>query len=378
MTIAPSNHLKQLRHERIAVILKAEIRRNYSPGDRLPSISALARQFGVSDITLRNALLSMQQEGLIEVQHGRGTFVSEGSADTRSIAVYCDWDLSDPHMSPVFLQLIQRVTNRLQERGLPARSYIGQTPASGATVGLSCPAFISDLKEQRIKAVVLLATPMHDQWKPMVEADAIPVLGMGFRGVSNWHEPHRVDLNYQGMVETAVAHVAQHGHRRVACLGFTNQQDGDDTATSSVESLCRRACEAAGLDLRDDWIRFDVTYGQSGAAEASLRKAWDAHDDKPDALLVMDDNLCAEATSFISSLDINVPDDLMVVVETNNRIPMYFPFPVTRIEFDVDQIADTFVDTIMQLMDEPDVIVEPPLIDSRLIPAAKGVAYTVA
>jgi len=46
------------------------------PGDRIPSEAELAERFGVSRGTVREALKLLEQDGLIDVQHGLGRFVS--------------------------------------------------------------------------------------------------------------------------------------------------------------------------------------------------------------------------------------------------------------------------------------------------------------
>jgi GntR family transcriptional regulator len=46
-----------------------------SPGDRLPSEDELVAEFAVSRTTIRSAIQSLIQRGLIEIRRGRGTFV---------------------------------------------------------------------------------------------------------------------------------------------------------------------------------------------------------------------------------------------------------------------------------------------------------------
>jgi len=49
----------------------------YRPGDRLPSESSLSREFGVNRHTIRRALAALEDDGLVRIEHGRGSFVRE-------------------------------------------------------------------------------------------------------------------------------------------------------------------------------------------------------------------------------------------------------------------------------------------------------------
>lgn len=55
----------------------------FSNGDRLPTEIELIEQYGVSRITVRQALKSLSDEGLIERRQGRGTYVVERKAKKR-------------------------------------------------------------------------------------------------------------------------------------------------------------------------------------------------------------------------------------------------------------------------------------------------------
>jgi GntR family transcriptional regulator len=50
----------------------------YQPGEQLPSEKELAVQLGISRSTLREALLNLEQEGVVIRKHGVGTFVAPG------------------------------------------------------------------------------------------------------------------------------------------------------------------------------------------------------------------------------------------------------------------------------------------------------------
>ncbi|MFD0818982.1 winged helix-turn-helix domain-containing protein [Micromonospora zhanjiangensis] len=47
------------------------------PGDRLPSLSQLKAEYGVSDTVIRNVMLILKTEGLTEGRAGSGVFVRD-------------------------------------------------------------------------------------------------------------------------------------------------------------------------------------------------------------------------------------------------------------------------------------------------------------
>jgi GntR family transcriptional regulator len=60
---------------RLAIIEKIN-RGELRPGDRLSSETEIARQLGVSRNSVREALQSLERDGLVEKRHGVGTFVT--------------------------------------------------------------------------------------------------------------------------------------------------------------------------------------------------------------------------------------------------------------------------------------------------------------
>ncbi len=75
-------------YTRIESLLRSKILSNqFQPGEKLPTIEELGKQFGVSKITVRSALSHLQAEGLIVSNSGKGTFVSEKIPITKQFII---------------------------------------------------------------------------------------------------------------------------------------------------------------------------------------------------------------------------------------------------------------------------------------------------
>lgn len=66
--------------------VKSQLRRaiesgDYKPGEQLPSERELGEMFGVSRVSVREAIRALEAIGLVEVYQGRGCFVSRGPVD---------------------------------------------------------------------------------------------------------------------------------------------------------------------------------------------------------------------------------------------------------------------------------------------------------
>ena len=61
--------------DRIATMIRTQV---YEPGDRLPAIMEMARNFGVGHPTVREALKKLELVGMVTIKHGSGVYVGKG------------------------------------------------------------------------------------------------------------------------------------------------------------------------------------------------------------------------------------------------------------------------------------------------------------
>ena len=73
------------------------------PGDRLPTEQALVERFGVSRNTVRKAMSILEQDGLVRIEQGRGTFVYDGMVNYNiSTRTRFSQNVKDSGLAPSF------------------------------------------------------------------------------------------------------------------------------------------------------------------------------------------------------------------------------------------------------------------------------------
>lgn len=81
------------RYHQLADLLRQRIASGAWPQDhRLPSLDALADEFGVARVTVRQSIELLSREGLVSAQQGRGTFVTGRPKTARPISVVTTLD----------------------------------------------------------------------------------------------------------------------------------------------------------------------------------------------------------------------------------------------------------------------------------------------
>jgi GntR family transcriptional regulator len=128
MDLISDSHVPK--YAQIADIFRQRIARGvWSKGYRLPANELLATEFGVSRVTIRQAVELLSRDGVIEAQQGRGTFVTGGLKQDRWLKVETTLsDLAEVYRdtSPEIINISESRTDAplLPEDGKAAAHYV--------------------------------------------------------------------------------------------------------------------------------------------------------------------------------------------------------------------------------------------------------------
>ena len=334
-------------HEQLVEILRKEIRAKYKVGDRIPSLSQLAKRFGISPLTARIAVVSLTEEGLIERRPGSGCYVVD-RRQGKPMGVYVAFDVFQPQVSFFFRKLTGQLRAELEQHGCRVQFYVEKT-MPGAETNAPCLEFVEDIQTGRLAGAAVIGLWPMPWWTGPVEKAQIPVVGIKFNDEPLPCYQHAVVLNYPAMVADAIRHILQAGRRRIAILGWQSGRNGlqwfDDHAP-----VARQLLDAQGVALRSEWIRGDLHPNMIGAGWEEFREIWGAHVEKPDALVVCDDILFRDVIPAIMELGIRVPEELLVITHANKGSNIVCPFPVVRLEYDPDRVAKTMAELLIKVV----------------------------
>jgi DNA-binding LacI/PurR family transcriptional regulator len=153
-----------------------------------------------------------------------------------------------------------------------------------------------------------------------------------------------VRLARETLVSKGMAELVAKGRRRLAIICSA----ADSINKSLVESWLQQA-KAAGLTLGLHWIQGVSLEAPGSAANVARLLMHAAPEQRPDAIMITDDNLVESATAGLLATGVRVPEDLHIVAHCNFPWPTPSVVPSTRIGFNNTDVLRRCVDLIDQI-----------------------------
>ncbi len=295
--------------ERILNELEREIRQNYKVGARLPAESKLAERFGVSNITVREALAHLAEKGMIRREQGRGNFVEDPTA-AQHIGIINDLDLSSLLCMGYWLPLTQHLHRYFEGQGYRVRLYMGHIEPGQSFAGRQVSGeFIEDVEKQRLMGLVVLAGTTLDGFEKKLAKQKVPTIGHA-------KDDTGVLIDYRDMLGRGLEYLSGQGCRRIGLLNW-----------GLSPGAVKEVFAAQGVPFHEDLLYHCRQLHHTGAGFQEFLDLWDGAKAKPDGLFVCDEILFGGASMAILQRRLSVPDELRLCTHFNEGSRTFSPLP---------------------------------------------------
>jgi DNA-binding LacI/PurR family transcriptional regulator len=302
----------------------------FQPGDFLPDRLRLCEQLGVSLNTIQQAMEELRRDGFIESRSRVGTRVVLHPPHLTRVALvwhqHATWSL--------FIRAIREsIARRLPAADVDFREYPISTDFRDCREAMR---LIDDAKAHRIGGLVFLTPPSAFADTGALDDLSIPRVGV----TESWGYPV-VTTDANSFRQRAMDYLVSHGRRRIAHL----QADAEHVDTAELEVWLRRY----DLPSKPYWLQALPVTGGRGFRVATGVVNLLIHlpaDERPDALVIHDDNLVEPAVAGLVASGVSVPHDLEIVAHANFPLTTATLLPVTRLGFDCGALVEACVASI--------------------------------
>ena len=335
------------KHRRIHDHLKdAILSGRYEPGQRLPSESALVRQFQASRLTVNRAFRELQIQGLIDRRVGSGSYVrphaSQGYTFGLLIPELGRTEIFEPicrgmaeaHLSEHHVLLWGKTLAESQSDGSHARDACRQLIAKRVSGVFFAPLELTAEKDTINRTIISLLDEVRI---PVVLLDRDLVM-----------YPDRSPYDLVGIDNRRAAHVItthllQQGARRIV---FVARPRSAPTVDARIAGF-RDALHHAGIPWRAELVqRIDAT------DRSQVQHVLDAI--APDAILGANDYTCGQIMNTLEDLGTILPDEIRIAGFDDVKYASLLPVPLTTIHQPCAEMGRAAMTAMIERLHSPE------------------------
>ncbi|MBN1900314.1 GntR family transcriptional regulator, partial [Candidatus Sumerlaeota bacterium] len=319
-------------------VLKLITDKALSEGDKIPSESELVKLCGVSTITVKRALLELQNEGLIYSKKGIGSFVGKQSKN-KVLGVI----LQDIRNS-VFAEMIHGIESEAIQNGF--NTVIGNNENDYGKLMNYVDQFLSS----DVAGIIL--APLQDNYEVLKNIRiARSILNEGVPLVLIDRNLQGIGVDYVGTnnVEAAqqlTAHLIDNGCRRIAFIS-------DPVCSTNEERIkgYKMTLRERGIETDNKLIFISDLQGKE-AGEESARKLLQIKP-LPDGIFAINDWVAYGAMEFLLQQGIRIPRDIAMVGFDNVAIAHETPVSLTTMEQPSGEIGKQAARALFERIENP-------------------------
>ena len=319
---------------------KLMLRGKLPPGARLPTYEALKQRFRTDSPTIRDAMAVLRTQGFIETHPRSGTFVVPHPPHLSHYALSFPFD---PERAPSqFFTALRAEADKCQR---PERHLSCFFNVEEHTDVEDYQRLLGLVKTRRVAGLIFAANPylLRRQGSPLISEPDLPRVVI--EAVPELAGVPSVYPDICGFVLQALDDLAARGRRRAALLiaGSPGGSWSGKLAKTFVKGAAARQ-----MTVREHWIQGVAASLPESARSVMHLLMHPGHKERPDGLVIADDNLVQPATAGLVAAGVKVPQELEVVAHTNFPWPTPSAVPVQRLGYDIGALLALCLERIEQ------------------------------
>lgn len=328
----------------LADSLRADILNGtYNKGQKLPSENELSQKLGFSRQTVRQAMDTLDKDGLLERKQGSGTYVAFKEHEKRNptknmgiISTYTD--------SYIFPSIINGIDKVLREKGYMMQLSLTHNQVENEARALKM------LLEKNVDGLIIEPTKSGlpnlnlDLYRRIKQRN-IPVVFF------NAHYPD-LDFQYVCMNDRLAGYKAARclidaGHKEIAGIFKSDDRQGQLRYKGFMEALSE-----AGLDTKPARVIWFVTEDIPYLAEDISRITRVLRNCT--GLVCYNDQTAFAVMPPLIKKGYAIPDDLSVIGIDNAEIAAFCEVPLTSLAHPMDKLGQAAAQSILKLIQNPE------------------------
>jgi len=323
-------------HQQITESLREDITSGQIPvGSRLPTMKALAKDWGTSYFTIWRALAPLVREGLLESRGKLGMNVVGPKPTLTCVGIYYGLDVWRISETAFYRSIHQELCRQIEGAGITVKQLVEARPTGQQNVP---QAEVAKAVEDR--SIQGLIVPITNE----AEMSWISQLPVPKAYLGNAPVPWGVTLDRDRGLQTALLQLHQEGVRDVGLItGFSSHHKVPHPLALFFQNFVD-LLEELGMRTRNHWCAAPERYLKPHENEQfgyeSFQKIWNTNPrQRPDGLICVSDVVGRGLFSALLEKQISVPERLKVVQYKNKHTGFFTPLKARWIEWDEAAVA---------------------------------------
>lgn len=310
----------------------------YAPGAQLPTRLELAEEFQTSPHTLQRAVDHLRLDGFLSVVARQATCVARHLPNQFHFAIVFGSRPSVQGAWNRFFQTLVNAATHYDGSDAEPRRISVHVGVDNHVDNREMKALLHAIDTQSVAGLIF---PEEPYGSGLAQTELITRSGVPRVVFANVCAPGMAAVRFGGsLLEKALDHLAAQGCRRIAVLGNLGSSPGEDATVAAVRDR--------GMTMRPHWFVMLPAERPECARKVAHLLLHEGQSERPDGLLIADDNLGEHAQMGIVDSRMRVGSELHLVLHANFPSAVPNILPARRLGYD----AQTALRLCLELLEE--------------------------